>query len=219
MNAANSSAASPRYRPYRDSALSRMYNLLFADDPTLMELPAWAAKIFEWFGRSSDKLERLRREANNPAQDSRDRVLAYCKLRHEGVRVAPPVFLGVVFEMGIGVSHDALGAYDDGSIRYFNHGEQLLVFERGMVQLGPFVRAVMKEAPAAARAFGLAAERRRPPPGPGMVRLTVLSSDGPYVCQGPMAQIEHDRDAAPLFAAASNLLNAVVAFAAQHQKK
>ena len=146
--------------------------------------------------------------------ESRHLLQAWGCLRSVGVQpdasIAEEV-LGVVAEVAVDGQHDVLAAYADGSVRYLNHAGGSTVIDAAppavaaaaatlraggqglFVQIGPWTEPALPELP------------------PGHTRLTMLTRGGPRFGQGPDATFGADPLAAPVLAAATELLLAVVA--------
>jgi hypothetical protein len=202
----------PDYLPYQNQALNRLYNILFCDAPELFR------------GSGSDRLEApwavlfapdseaaaLRAIAEDNAQESRLRVLAYNRLREKKEPVATGVLLGVIVEIALPEGLDVLAAYPDGRVRYINHAEKMSIVETTTAQIKTKVEQLLSVARPVIAQIGPWDKARLAPPDKGMVRLSFLVSDGLYFGQGPLAVMQNEAMAGPIIAAASELLQSVV---------
>jgi hypothetical protein len=212
-------APPPAYAPYGDPARDKLYGLLFADDleafrPTGILSGAWA-RLFA----SRPDAAALAAIARDKTAESRLRILAWRRLAAAGGPMPPPAsgavppeppLLGVVVEVGLDAGLDALAAYDDGRVRYLNHAAGPAVFEGDPTLDGP-TRALLDTAQPIAAAIGPWKEPRRPPPGPGLLRLTFLVGGELRFGEGPIDVLARDPMGGPVFAAAGRLLEAVAA--------
>ena len=150
------------------------------------------------------------------ANESRHVLQAWTFLRQQGVQPDASIageVLGVVAEVSLDGGHDVLAAYADGSIRYLHHLGGATIVEPG---------AATPEMAAAAVAWLAVGQRAHDAIGPwdgphlpplpaGDSRVTMLARGGPRFGQGPDAAFRADPLAGALFAAATALLQAVVA--------
>lgn len=195
------------FKPYRNPALDRIYNLLFCDDPALYQQDA-PTTAYPWtvlLAPTPDPAA-LQALAADPTQEGRARLLAYRQLAQLGAPPAPPELLGVVVEVGLPLGLDALAAFADGSARYFNQAGKLLVWEAQTPESDELVRQLFAASRRVVSQIGPWREKRLPPPTNGLVRLTFLVADGLYFGQGPLAVFAHDAMAGPVVAAATQLL-------------
>jgi hypothetical protein len=198
------------YAPYADPGRDKLYGLLFADDleafrPSGILSGPWATLFAT--RPDSDALAAL---AMDETAESRVRILAWRRLAAAGASVpAGSPLLGVVVEVGMDDGLDALAAYEDGRVRYLNHGAAPAIFE-GDPTLTEAVRVLLSAAGPVATAIGPWEEPRRPPPGPGVLRLTFLVGGELRFGEGPIDVLGRDPMGGPVFAAAGRLLEAVV---------
>jgi hypothetical protein len=126
------------------------------------------------------------------------------------------LLLGVVVEVAMPEGLDVLAAFSDGRIRYINHIGKLAVIESPTKEMSPGQARLMKAAEVAIGRIGPWDRPRLPPPTKGKVRLTFLVSDGLYFGEGAQNAIARDRVSGPVFAAAVQLLTAIVDASAGH---
>jgi hypothetical protein len=214
---AGGSGAETFYRPYAKPDVDFIYNLLLCDDPQLFRRggakPTGPLAIVLAKDAPMDELERI---AGTDALETRVRVLAYNRLRADNVTVPRGLLLGVVVEVAMPEGLDVLAAFSDGRIRYINHIGKLVVIESATSEMSAEQARLMKAAEIAIRRIGPWDKPRLPPPTKGKARLTFLVSDGLYFGEGAQSAIARDQVSGPVFAAASQLLVAVVHASAGH---
>lgn len=120
------------------------------------------------------------------------------------------VVLGVVAEVAVDASHDVLAVYADGSVRYLNHAGGSTVVDAPVPDLVEPIAAVLAAGAALSAQIGPWTEPRLPGLPAGHTRFTMLTRGGPRFGQGPADAIQADPLAVPLFAAATELLVAIV---------
>jgi hypothetical protein len=199
------------FAPYGNKAINSIYNLLFCDKLEVFRKDAgenpqgvWATLLAK--EPSADALRTL---ANDQAQESRVRALAFHRLREMRQAVPERQLLGVIVEVAMAEGLDVLAAYPDGRVRYINHKAKLAIFEPVPTEWLPKVRRLMTAATDVIERIGPWEQPRIAPPTFGMIRMSFLVSDGLYFGQGPMAVMEKDEIAQPIIAASVELLKLV----------
>lgn len=146
--------------------------------------------------------------------ESRHVLQAWRFLRDHGIvpdaAIASEV-LGVVVEVPIERSHDALAAYADGSVRYLNHAGGASVVDEPPPAVAQAAAEVLTTGQALADQIGVWDQPARPPLPAGHTRLCMLTRGGLRFGQGRDAALQAQPGAAELFAAATALLVAVTA--------
>ena len=195
------------YQPYRNESFNTIYNLLFCDNPALYKADnqstyyPWGAILAETPDRPA-----LRQVAHDTQLEARARLLAYRRLQALGDPDPTQELLGVVVEVGLPNGLDVLAAYPDGSARYLNQAEKLLVWDAATPDSTRLIEALLAASRQTARQIGPWLEARRPYPTAGTVRLTFLMSDGLYFGEGPFEVLQADPLGGPVIAAATQLL-------------
>ena len=165
-------------------------------------------------GKVDDAVATWRRIAEMPDAESRVTLQAWTFLRANGVasptNLATTV-LGVVVEVPVDGGRDVLAAYKDGSARYLNHSGRVLVAEAGVEAVAASVAEVVAVAQTLAGVVGVWDQPALPDLPAGDSRLLLLTPGGFRFGQGPDPQLRQDPAAGPLFAAATQLLVALVA--------
>lgn len=190
--------------PYQQDELNLVYQLLFCDDAQLAQPGAAPALLF---GAEPDARV-VQTIGEDPAEESRVRLLAWQWLRAAGQPVASRELLGVVVEVPLEGGLDVLAAYADGSVRYINHTGRVAVFEGAPEEVAHQGKLLVQAA------IGLAAKSpikaRAAAPALGNIRLSLLAADGMHVRDGTFGDIERDKLAAPVLQQAQRLLDVVV---------
>ncbi len=190
-------------RPYKKDELNLVYQLMFCDDTRQGEAGAEAAL----FGAAPDARV-VQTIGEDPAEESRVRLLAWQWLRTAGQPVASRELLGVVVEVPLTEGLDVLAAYADGSVRYINHTGRVAVFEGSPEDVAQHGKLLVHAAvPLAAQS---ATKSRAAPPKLGNVRLSLLCADGLRTREGTFGEIDRDSVASPVLQQAQRLLDAVV---------
>ncbi|HEX5180296.1 MAG TPA: hypothetical protein VFW04_13260 [Gemmatimonadaceae bacterium] len=220
--------ASPAARsapPAPPTAGHPLRELLFGDYP----LEAWAPggdapRTGEPWTRFADALARRERGdvtgarnalaeiVRQPGLESRHRVQAWHALRDLG-QDPPPTeakhVYGVVVDMPTPAGLDTLAAYEDRSARFLSHGGGAVVWEHPDASLDAAVDALLAAGRALVGPIGPWAGVRPPLP-PGEARISILTPSGLHFGQGPVGVFRGDARAAPVLAAATALMQALI---------
>jgi hypothetical protein len=146
-----------------------------------------------------------------PERASRDRLQAWHVLRRLGVAPPDPGRLyGVVIDMPVSNGRDTLAAYDDLSCRYINQSGQILIWDARRDDIDAQIRAVLAAGSSIVARIG-PWDGPRPPLGPHTLRLSMLCAGGLYFGEGPVSGLSSDPMAGPLIAAATDLLQTLIA--------
>ncbi len=113
--------------------------------------------------------------------------------------------LGTIVEVGMDEGLDLLAAYADRTARYYNHSGAGEVWEGPNTSLDDLVDAMLDGARAIVPEISPSEGPRVPPPGPGRVRLNILTPGSLCFGEGPFGLLEADPHARPLFQAATSL--------------
>ena len=204
--------AAPAAAAYADPATQRLYELLFCDLPALYR-PAPATAAAPWqvllFAPGADAAA-VRALAEDSGQESRVRALAYGWLREQGQPVPDYELLGVVFEVALPGGLDTLAAYRDGRVRYLHHSGRSVLIDARVPVLDSLVGELLG---ASGRVMPKAQPWQRAgasAPGPGQVRIAMLTPGGLRRIEGPFDGVQRDPAAGPALLAASRLLEQLV---------
>jgi hypothetical protein len=198
--------------PYAQSEINFIYQLLFCDQPELFhpqpsQPPApWQEVLFS----SQPDMAAVRALAENRNEGARVRVLAYSWLRQNGQDVPKQELLGAIIEVPLDEGLDVLAAYVDGTVRYINQTGKLTIFEPSAGDVATQANRLLAASQTAIGRIGPWDKPRLPPPGPGLIRMTFLVSDGLYFGQGPLTAMEQDPIGASIVGEAGRLLQVVV---------
>jgi hypothetical protein len=203
----------PVFTPYSNPAANQLYNLLFCDRLELFRGSGNESPSGVWIAllAANPDPQTLRAIAEDAAQESRTRMLAYNRLREMKQPVPAKELLGVIIEVGLDQGLDVLAAFPDGRVRYLNHAGGMSIFEASPPEVAAKVAPLLAASRNAVERTGPWDKARLAPPANEMMRMTFLVSDGLYFGQGPLAQMQTDPLAAPVVAASMALLQAVVA--------
>lgn len=200
------------YSPYRLPEINTLYNMLFCDDAALFaarsgQSPApWQEALLAEPGSP----EKIRAIAENAAEESRVRLLAYNWLRQHDQPVPRQQLLGVIIEVPLDGGLDVLAAYTDARVRYINQTGKLSLFDGGPQDVVASASKLLGSASAIVKKIGPWEKERLPPPRKGSNRFSFLVSDGLYFGEGTLATLQKDPMAAPLLAHATELLQVIV---------
>jgi hypothetical protein len=194
--------------PYGNQGLDKVYNLLFCDQPELLQPAIDNAKEYPWnvlFAATPDAaaLQQLAADTN---AESRMRLLAYTVLANMGKKATEKELLGVIIEVGLEGGLDVLAAYDDGTARYINQSGSMIVWESPNAESNALLDRLFAESEVVVSKIGPWDKARLSEPGNGEVRLNFLVSDGLYFGQGPFDVLSNDPMGGPVIDAATKLM-------------
>ncbi len=201
------------FGPYEDPGLNNFYNMLFADDPALLTEGPRMGPPFDQLYQRPANVAALRKTADDPQHEARLRLLAYNRLRESGVKIDRLDVLGVVIEVPQERGLDTFASYVGAQVRYINQTGSPVILEERVEEVGRGVNEILRVATALARHLSPAKGERQSPPTNGLVRITLLTSQGPFVTQAPIESVSKDRHTGPVMNAATDLLEHVVELA------
>ncbi|MFC5411757.1 hypothetical protein ACFPMF_20715 [Larkinella bovis] len=195
-------------RPYRNDALNTLYELLFCDQIGLyknkMEQPA----DYPWnilFSERATTTE-LQGVADDDALETRAKLLACHRLKERGERPARRALHAVIVEVGLEDGLDVLASYHDGTARYINQSEKVLIWETATPDSNALTNNLFSDSIAIVSRIGPWEGARRPHPAEGTVRISFLVSDGLYFGEGPIPVLFNDPVAKPALQSATELM-------------
>jgi len=195
-------------KPYHNESLNVLYNSLFCDMPAVYQTDASQQQLYPWdvllHNNNSD--EALRSVIADDALESRMKLLAYHQLRTKGYTAGNKELLGVIIEVPLENGLDVLAAFKDGTARYINQSEKLIVWETQTAASERLMDELFAAAMSVVNRIGVWDGARLPPPNRGEVRLNFLVSDGLYFGQGPFNVLAADAMGAPVINAATELM-------------
>lgn len=201
----------PSAAAFTDAPLARrIHDGLFGDGGALVRLPPGVDPA-DWqqllFGPAVDPAA-VWALADDPAQPSRVRALAYGWLRARHLPVPRGVLLGLVAEWARPDGLDVLAAYADGRLRLVDRHDRLLLRD------GPGAEAAaaadwLDLGRAALERAGAWSRRAGELPAPGQVRLAWVCADGLRRREGRPEALQRDPAVAAVLAAADGLWQAL----------
>jgi hypothetical protein len=208
--------------PYKDSAINLIYQLIFCDDINLYKSNAKPPVIYPYdiLFKDGSSVADLQKIAVDTANDPRHRVLACNRLISLGHTPVNKELLGVIVEVALDEGLDVLASFCNGTARYINHTERLLVWEtQDDEKANQLKDDLFNSSRAIVAAIGPWDKPRRPSPAKGNLRISFLVSDGLYFGEGPMNVLFNDTMAAPALTAATQLMQYLTATDLAHTKK
>lgn len=192
---------------YKNEAINKIYDMLFCDQPELYK-NAQTQWQYPWNFLFEETLnvEALEKISQDLTLESRPKILAYNKLFKGGVKPSKKELLGIIIEVHLEEGLDVLAAYRDGTARYINHSEKLIIWDTTTEQSNQLVKKLFAEGEQVIEKIGPWEDPRLACPPPGDVRLTFLVSDGLYFGQGPIDVLFNDPMGAPTLEAATSLM-------------
>lgn len=195
-------------QPYHNESLNVLYNSLFCDMPAVYQTDITEQASYPWDILLDNNIsdEALRSVIVDDALESRMKLLAYHQLRAKGYTAGNKELLGVVIEVPLENGLDVLAAFKDGTARYINQSEKLIVWETQTAASERLMDELFAAAMSVVNRIGVWDGARLPPPSRGEVRLNFLVSDGLYFGQGPFNVLAADAMGAPVINAATELM-------------
>lgn len=200
------------HKPYAETHVNFMYNLLFCDDLALFRNSRGTEAGSVWTELRADRPDaaELRAFAADQNNEGRVRALAFNRLRAMGEAVPSKQLLGVIVEVPLADGLDVLAAFSEGGVRYLNQSGKVLVVEGENNPVVGLVGELLSVARPVVDQIGPWEEQRLPPPRAGNIRITFLVSDGLYFGEAPAAVLQNDAMAGPVLAKATQLLQRAV---------
>ncbi|MFT3681207.1 MAG: hypothetical protein QM791_13105 [Ferruginibacter sp.] len=194
-------------KPYSDESLNIIYNQLFCDIPSLYNSGA-DIKSYPWsiLFAEDNTGQALLGVAEDKKLESRLRLLAYNEIRSKGLPAGDRELLAVIIEVGLEGGLDVLAAFHDGTARYINQSEKLVVWETQTEASQNCIRDLFAESIKVVSKIGPWDKERLPPPSNGNIRLNFLVSDGLYFGSGPFDVLARDAMGGPVIQAATALM-------------
>jgi hypothetical protein len=168
-------------RPYSDESLNRIYDLLFCDDIKLYRVVStstdrpWSV-LFDK-DATNDELHSLIEDKN---VETRSKLLASNILLSRGHPLPGRRIFSVIVEVGMDQGLDVLAAYEDGTARYLNYSEKIIVWDVGTPESNELVVDLFLAARKVVEQIGPWESKRLPPPTRGNSRISFLVSNGLY---------------------------------------
>ena len=197
--------------PYGNDGINKIYNLLFCDDTDLYETGAGATSYPHniLFAEIPD-VNKLNDIVNDESLETRYKTLAYHLLSKNAATINKKELLGVIVEVALPEGLDVIAAYQDGTARYINYTEKLLVWDTQTKESNEFVEQLFLHSDYVVKKIGPWDGARRPAPIEGNVRLNFLVSGGLYFGEGPFDVLEKDPMGGPVIRSAAALMNYLI---------
>ncbi|GAB3999942.1 hypothetical protein GCM10028807_51600 [Spirosoma daeguense] len=194
-------------RPYQNEALNKIYDKLFCDDLALYQSEQPMAD-YPWnvLLNQNPVVTNVAAVAADASLKSRQRLLAYRLLTNSGFPIAKQELLGVVIEVAMPEGLDVLAAFSDGTARYLNYSEKLIVWESRTPEANQLINQLFAHSGNVVGRIGRWDGARRPFPTNGQLRLNFLVSDGLYFGEGPFNALYADVMGKPVIDAAIQLM-------------
>ena len=194
--------------PYRKEALNDLYELLFCDNIDLYKSNVRDASGYPWNILFSDTANAsdLQQIIDNEQTESRLKLLAYHRLRTAGHTPSKTELLGIVVEVGLDIGLDVLASFRDGTARYINQSEHMLVWETKDEQSETLTKQLFMAGEAILPEIGPWPHARKLYPAKGHARISFLVSDGLYFGEGSIDSLFNDVLGKPALTAATELM-------------
>lgn len=199
----------PTFTPYQNETLDTLYEMLFCDRLAIFHAQNDnpSEPILRTIFVDTPDENALLKIADDRSAESRVRAMACTKLLEIGSQQMPnPELLGVIVEVALDGGLDALAAYGDGTARYLNYAENVIIWESPNEQSNALVDNLWHHSINVVNRIGPWDKPRMAPPETGMVRLSFLVSGQIYLGQGPMQPFFQDAMAGPVLHAATQLM-------------
>jgi hypothetical protein len=194
--------------PYRNSAFNKLYNLLFCDDAALLRQSNGQTMTYPWnlLTSTGPSIEELKKLNTDKTAGTRAQILAANLLAASGHSLGSKDLMGVVIEVGLENGLDVLAAYKDGTARYINQAEKMIVWDSPTMSSQILIDNLFSAGEKVVNQIGPWKKPRLSQPANGTVRLSFLVSDGLYFGQGPFEVLSKDAMGGPVIQAATQLM-------------
>ncbi len=179
--------------PYNNEAINRVYQMLFCDwierykTPHIQDQYPWNI-LFS----ASPKQADLQKIIENLNLETRPKILAYRKLADMGNPSPDKKLLGMIIEIALDEGLDTLAAYKDGTARYINHSEKLIVWDAPTDASKKLTDALFAEGETIITKIGPWEFARLTAPEKGNARITLLVSHQLYFGEAPINVLFND---------------------------
>ncbi len=198
--------------PYKNDAMNKIYDLLFCDQIDLYRTSGelndeYPGKVL--FDPDAADAS-LRSIIDDESVETRFKLIAANLLAARGNPYGSRRIYGVIVEVGMDEGLDVLAAYDDGTARYINYSEKLIVWDTKTAESSALVADLFSAAQSVVDQIGPWEGNRLPPPVSGNARLTFLVSDGLYFGEGPFEMLAGDPMGGAVINSAAKLMGFLV---------
>ncbi len=198
--------------PYKNSATNLIYNLLFCDNIELFKANTQTPYIYPFnvlFCETSTAAD-FQKIIDDTNSESRLRILAYNRQLSKGHKPEKKELLAVIIEVGTDEGLDVFAAFSDGTARYINYTEKMVIWETTDETSIKLAEDLFSKSQEIIKQIGVWDKARRPHPTKGIARITFLVSDGLYFGEGPIDIIFSDPLSSPAMTSGAEFMNYVV---------
>src|SRR5262249_46793965 len=156
---------------YSDNSTNKIYDLLFCDDLSLYGGAASTEYPWDTLSAASADAADLEKIVDDTSVETRTKVLAANLLLRQGVHTDQRRIFGVITEVGLDEGLDVLAAYEDGSARYINHTEKMIVWDAPSAESNEIIADLFAVSRTVVDRIGPWDGPRREPPTIGNIRL------------------------------------------------
>jgi len=199
--------------PYNNPDLNKIYDLLFCDNLALYKTAPQPLHPWDIILADHPDIDKLKQVVADKTLETRSRILAYRLL--PAAEIKTKELLATIVEVDLPQGLDVLAAFNDGTARYINHAEKLLVWENRTPESDGLISLLLNRSAEIVTRIGPWEKPRRPYPQNGYIRLTFLVSDGLYFGEGPPDALQNDPMAASVLNAATSLMSYLTTIALQ----
>jgi hypothetical protein len=196
------------YNPYKEESINMIYNLLFCDNENLFKTQNQTENKYPWdiILSNNYKEDDYKKVINDTSIESRTKILAYRKLITNGYKIDTKDLLGVIIEIGLDNGLDVLAAYRDGSARYINQSEKLIIWDKPDSDSKRLLNQLFETSGNVVRKIGSWDKPRLSYPKKGNARITFLVSDGLYFGEASSEVLFNDSLAGPVLYSGAELM-------------
>jgi hypothetical protein len=194
--------------PYINESFNKIYELLFCDNPELYRPAKTELSEYPWNVLFADKpsVNDLQNILQDEEAETRVKLLAHRILKPLDEPENGKELLGVIVEVGLDEGLDTLAAYQDGTARYINHAEKVIIWDMPDNKSIGLINGLFTESLRVVKQIGPWNGERLNPPAKGDVRLTFLVGGDIYFGQGPFEVLAKDALGGPVIHAATQLM-------------
>ena len=194
--------------PYADSSINLIYQLLFCDNLELYKTNTATPLTYPFdilYAEDNDAND-LQKIIDDNDSDPRVKILACNRLSARGHRPHKKELFAVIVEIGLDNGLDVLASFNNGTARYINQMNKLLIWETTDETSNKLTEDLFAKSRNIIEQIGPSDKPRRPHPAKGNVRISFLVSDGLYFGEAPVDVLFSDTLASPALTAATALL-------------
>jgi hypothetical protein len=149
--------------------------------------------------------------SSEPSPSIRETLFSESRFSGWAAPVDAKQVLGVVVEVGLEGGLDLLAAYADHTARYYNYSGAGVVWEHADASLDAQIDVLLACGQTISDVIGPWEGERPAPPPTGEVRINLLTASGLNFGQAPFEVLSRDSLAGPALAAATALMQSLIA--------